>query len=210
MMRKCRFVVAFTAVLAAASFSGQEAFMSSFDSYSKDFPGFTAAGPWCICPDRGRQRRLRRDLDRSGASSRLPVNVHAFISIRSMTPSKSASAPIGIWTGIGFAPSRSLIMSTVRQKLAPIRSILLTKQMRGTLVLVRLPPHRLRLRLDAGHRIEYDDAAVEHAQAPLHLDGEVDVAGRIDDVDLVRLPLGRRRGRGDRDARARAPAPSSP
>ncbi len=70
-----------------------------------------------------------------GASSRLPVNVHAFISMRSMTPSKSASAPIGICTGIGFAPRRSLIMSTVRQKFAPIRSILLTKQMRGTLYL---------------------------------------------------------------------------
>ncbi len=70
-----------------------------------------------------------------GASSRSPVNVHAFISTRSITPSKSDSAPIGIWIGIGFAPSRSTIMSTVRQKFAPIRSILFTKQMRGTLYL---------------------------------------------------------------------------
>ena len=40
--------------------------------------------------------------------------------------------PIGIWVTSGLLPRRSLIMSTVRQKLAPVRSILLTKQMRGT------------------------------------------------------------------------------
>ena len=40
--------------------------------------------------------------------------------------------PIGIWVTSGLLPRRSLIISTVRQKLAPVRSILLTKQMRGT------------------------------------------------------------------------------
>ena len=43
-------------------------------------------------------------------------------------------------------------------------------------VLVGLPPHRFGLRLDAGDRVEDDDAAVEHAQRPLHFDREVDVA----------------------------------
>src|SRR3954451_15758936 len=67
-------------------------------------------------------------------------------------------------------------------------------------VLVGLAPDRLGLRLDAGDRVEQRDGAVEHAQRPLDLDREVDVAGRVDDVDPVVAPLaGRGRGR-DRDA----------
>jgi len=55
------------------------------------------------------------------------------------------------------------------------------------------------LGLHAGHGVERDHAAVEHAQAALDLGGEVDVAGRVDQVDLVALPRvgGRRRGDGD-------------
>src|SRR5690606_10113678 len=55
-------------------------------------------------------------------------------------------------------------------------------------VLVRLAPHRLRLRLHALLAVEDGDGAVEHAQGALDLDREVDVAGRVDDVDLVVLP----------------------
>ena len=49
-----------------------------------------------------------------------------------MTPLKASSLPIGIWTGTAFAPSRSSIIATQRQKSAPVRSSLLMKQMRGT------------------------------------------------------------------------------
>ncbi len=49
----------------------------------------------------------------------------AFISIRSTTPMKSASLPIGSWIGSGLAPSRSFIVSTALKKSAPVRSILL-------------------------------------------------------------------------------------
>ena len=67
-------------------------------------------------------------------------------------------------------------------------------------VAVRLPPDRLGLRLDAGHAVEDRDSAVENAQRALHLDGEVDVARRVDQVDGVVTPhAGRRRG-GNRDA----------
>ena len=55
-------------------------------------------------------------------------------------------------------------------------------------VLVRLAPDRLGLRLDAGDGVEQRDRAVEHAQRALDLDGEVDVAGRVDDVDAVVAP----------------------
>ena len=66
-------------------------------------------------------------------------------------------------------------------------------------VLVGLAPDGLRLGLDAGDGIEDGDGAVEHAQAALDLDREVDVAGRVDDVDPVALPLAGGRGGGDRD-----------
>ena len=68
------------------------------------------------------------------------------------------------------------------------------------LVLVGLPPDRLGLRLDAGDGVEDGDRAVEHAQAALDLDREVDVPGRIDDVDAMAAPERRRGGGRDRDA----------
>ena len=58
-------------------------------------------------------------------------------------------------------------------------------------VLVGLAPHRLGLRLDAGDAVEHRHRAVEHAQAALDLDGEVDVARRVDDVDAVIAPESR-------------------
>jgi hypothetical protein len=95
-----------------------------------------------------------------------------------------------------LALRRSTIISTVRSKLAPVRSILLTNAIRGDLVAVGLTPDGLGLRLDAGDRVEHRDRAVEHTEAPLDLDGEVDVTGRVDDVDPEALPLaGGGRGR---------------
>ncbi len=55
-----------------------------------------------------------------------------FMRTRSITPTNSLSTPMGSWITIGLAPSRSTIIWTQRSKLAPMRSILLTKQMRGT------------------------------------------------------------------------------
>src|SRR3989449_280292 len=56
------------------------------------------------------------------------------------------------------------------------------------LVLVRLPPDRLGLGLDTTDRAEHADRTVQHAQQPLYLGREVDVAGRVDDVDAVIAP----------------------
>ena len=67
-------------------------------------------------------------------------------------------------------------------------------------VLVGLAPDGLGLRLDAGDGVEQRDGAVEHAQRALDLDREVDVAGRVDDVDAVAVPLAGGRGGRDRDA----------
>ena len=52
----------------------------------------------------------------------------------------------------------------------------------------RLAPHRLGLGLDAGDGAEHRHRPVEHAAAALHLGGEVDVAGRVDEVEVVVAP----------------------
>src|SRR4051794_38289411 len=67
-------------------------------------------------------------------------------------------------------------------------------------VLLGLPPHLLGLRLDARDTVVDGDRTVEHPQGPLHLDGEVDVPGGVDDVDVVAVPRALRRGRRDGDA----------
>ena len=56
-----------------------------------------------------------------------------FIRMRSITPSKPSSAPIGSCSGTARASSRSRIIARVRKKSAPVRSILLMKTTRGTL-----------------------------------------------------------------------------
>src|SRR6267143_44921 len=67
-------------------------------------------------------------------------------------------------------------------------------------VLVRLTPDGLGLGLDTRHRVEDRDRAVEDAERALHLDGEVHVAGRVDDVDPTVPPEAGGRRRRDRDA----------
>ena len=72
-----------------------------------------------------------------------------------------------------------------RSKSAPTRSILLTKAMRGTLYLSAWRQTVSDCGSTPPTAAEDRDGAVEHAQRALHLDGEVDVAGRVDDVDAV-------------------------
>ena len=56
-------------------------------------------------------------------------------------------------------------------------------------VLVGLEPDGFRLHLDAADGAEDADAAVEDAQRALDLGGEIDVAGRVDEVDARVAPL---------------------
>ena len=70
----------------------------------------------------------------------------------------------------------------------------------GDIVLLRLAPDRLCLRLDAASGRQDGDSAVENAQRALHLDREVNVTGRINDVDTMILPMAGRRSRRNRNA----------
>ena len=70
----------------------------------------------------------------------------------------------------------------------------------GDVVALHLPVDGHRLRLHAAHGAEHQHRPVEHAQRSLHLDGEVDVARGVDQVDLVPQPADAGRGAGDGDA----------
>jgi hypothetical protein len=65
---------------------------------------------------------------------------------------------------------------------------------------VRVAPVGLRLRLHAARAAEHADAAVEHLERAVHLDGEVHVPRGVDDVEAVVLPEAGGRRRLDRDA----------
>ena len=70
----------------------------------------------------------------------------------------------------------------------------------GHVVALELPVDGDRLGLHPAHRTQHEDGPVQHPQRPLDLDGEVDVAGGVDDVDGVAVPLHVGGGRGDGDA----------
>jgi hypothetical protein len=53
------------------------------------------------------------------------------------------------------------------------------------LVAVGLTPHRFGLRLNAGVGVQQRDGTVENRERALDLDGEVHVAGGVDDVEAV-------------------------
>src|SRR5262249_18262900 len=67
-------------------------------------------------------------------------------------------------------------------------------------IFVRLPPDGLGLRFDAFLGVEHGDRTIQHAQAALDFGREIDVPGRVDQVDRVILPRARDGSREDRDA----------
>ena len=114
-------------------------------------------------------------------------------------PLKSASAPRG--SGSGSGAPEALCNHVDRAPEVGAGTVHLVDEAdAGHAVAVRLAPDSLRLGLDAGNGVEDDNTAIEDTQAALNLDREVNVAGRVDDVDPVALPLGGGRGSGDRDA----------
>ena len=134
------------------------------------------------------------------SSSRSSGQSKAFISTRSMMPLNSCSAPIGICMTSGFAPRRSSMVFDGEEEVSAQLVHLVDEADAGHVVLVGLAPDGLRLGLHALLAVEHRDSTIEHAQRALHLDGEVDVAGGVDDVDLAVVPVAGRRGGRDGDA----------
>ena len=110
------------------------------------------------------------------------------MAIRSIDALKLAQSPRpdGDLHGNGMLSSRSRISWTASKKLGADAVHLVDEADPGNLVLGRLPPDGLALGLDPLDGREDDDRAVEHAQRPLDLGREVDVAGGVDDVDRDR------------------------
>ena len=67
------------------------------------------------------------------------------------------------------------------------------------MILVGLVPNGLGLGLNAALCAEYRDRTIEYAQGTLYLNGEVNVARGVDDVDAVILPVAGGRSGGDGD-----------
>jgi len=57
------------------------------------------------------------------------------------------------------------------------------------MMLVGLPPHGFGLGLDACHSTENGYGTIQYAQAPLDFCGEVNVPGRVNDIDTASPPL---------------------
>ncbi len=77
---------------------------------------------------------------------------------------------------------------------------LVDERQAGNFVPFHLPVHGHRLRLHAADRAEHKDRPVQNAERALDLNREVHVAGGIDEVHRVPLPLQVRGGTGDGDA----------
>ena len=103
-------------------------------------------------------------------------------------PSKSPSEPIGNWIGIDVGAEPVLHGVHREVEVGADLVHLVDEADARDVVLVGLPPDLLGLRLDAFLAVEHGNGPIEHAQAALHLDGEVDVPRGVDDVDLVALP----------------------
>ena len=96
-----------------------------------------------------------------------------------------SSSPTGHWIGTGVDAEALADRVDVHLEVGADLVHLVDERDARNVVLVGLAPDGLALRLDAVAAVEHRDRAVEHAQAALDLDREVDVAGRVDDVDAV-------------------------
>jgi hypothetical protein len=122
------------------------------------------------------------------------------MSSKSTTPEKSDSRPIGSCMATGPVAELLLELIDHAERVGAGAVAFVDEGDARHLVAAHLLVDGDGLGLHAAHGAQNQDGAVEHPQGPLHLDGEIDVPGGVDDVDLVPLPLAEGGGRGDGDA----------
>ena len=103
-------------------------FSMSSGSWSASFSNRS----WRACAAASRRSAGISTVSHSSPMPLSSAQCSAFMSMRSMTPMKLCSEPQGSCRTRAGMPRRSSIMPTVRAKSAPVRSILFTKQIRGT------------------------------------------------------------------------------
>ena len=108
--------------------------------------------------------------------------------------------PTGICSATGLRAEPVADLLEHGFEIGPFAVQLVDERQPRHVILVGLPPDRFALRLDALAGTEHHDAAIEHAQAPLDLGREIDVARRVDQIDDDVLPRKLHAGRVDRDA----------
>ena len=91
--------------------------------------------------------------------------------------------PTGIWSATGLRPEPVANLFEHGLEIGPFAIHLVDERDPRHMILVGLPPNRFALGLDAFAGAEHHDAAIEHAQAPLDFGREIDMAGRVDQVD---------------------------
>ncbi len=77
---------------------------------------------------------------------------------------------------------------------------LVDERQAGNAIAPHLPVDGQRLGLHPTNGAKDENGPIQDAETALDLDGEVDVARGVDQVDVVAVPLDRGRGAGDRDA----------
>ncbi len=96
--------------------------------------------------------------------------------------------PIGICISTASAPSFSRDLLDDAERVGAGAVHLVDERQARHVVALHLAVDGHRLRLHAADRAEHQDGAVEHAEAALDFDGEVDVARGVDQVDRVVFP----------------------
>ena len=129
-------------------------------------------------------------------------------------PSSLSSAPIGSSDRHGVRAGPVLDHADALEEVGAGLVHLVDEHDARNLVAVSLTPDGFGLRLNAGVAVQKNDSTVKHGQRTFDFDGEVDVAGGVDDVEAVlrrlvaktcvgidlTFPEGGRGSRGDRDA----------
>jgi len=111
----------------------------------------------------------------------------AFILIRSMTPESALRLPEGSEReGPGSQPFLHHLHRP--EKIGPYPVHLVDEGDSRHPIFIGLMPDRLRLGLYPPHCVKKGHCAIQHPQASLHFDGEIHMAGGIDQVNLIPLP----------------------
>ena len=100
----------------------------------------------------------------------------ASIVIRSITPSKLSSLPIGHCIRTASQPSFSRTCCDDALRIGAGAVHLVDERQPRHVIALHLAVDGHRLRLHAADGAEHQDRAVEHAEAALDFDGEIDVA----------------------------------
>ena len=151
-----------------------------------------------------RPPRARSCAPRAVRVKRLNTSVR-----RSMTPRKSPSTRPARWPAWGAGRSAASISSSSSSGSRPGRSNLLRKVITGRLRDAAHLEQLERLGLDALGGVEHHHDRVDGREHPVGVLGEVAVARRVEQVELVVAVRELQRRRGDRDATLLLHAPSS-